>query len=331
MNKKYLYTFLIAFVVSMIGIMGIFYGVGVFSDVKTPNIPQIHTGDLIENTTNHDPDNPKKPEEKDKVLNVLAFGLNDGLADTIVLFSFNYGTNRLNILSIPRDTYHEVRGYPEAWQRKINSVYGYQEDGGVIGMKNEVSNLLNVPIDYYIKVDFSSVISIVDTLGGYDVYVPYHMKYDDVDAVPELHIDIPAGMNHLDGLGTLKFLRFRQNNDGSIVEGDVVRTQRQRDFINAMIEKALNSSDLFALITTIIKGEYVATDMPLEEVMRYATLLKKVNMDRVSSYLLPGYHDMMDGLSYWFPDLSKKDAMMRMFYSTNPNDIYTIESGDDEQ
>lgn len=331
MNKRYLYTFLITFAVSMIAIMGIFYGLGVFSDVRVPEVPVTDvSGERTDLSFDPNPGGPIATEDE-KVLNVLAFGLNDGLADTIVLFSFNYGTNRLNILSIPRDTYHEVRGYPDPWQRKINSVYGYAEDGGVLGMKKEISNLLGIPIHYYVKVDFASVVSVVDTLGGYDVYVPYDMKYDDIYAIPPLHIDIPAGMNHLDGLGTLKFLRFRQNNDGSISEGDVVRTQRQRDFINAMIEKALNSNDLFGLLTTIIKGEYVATDMPLEDVMRYATMIKKVDMNRVSSYLLPGDHDLMDGLSYWFPDLGKKNAMMRMFYSANPNDVYSVESGDDEQ
>lgn len=316
----------------MIAIIGIFYGLGVFSDVPVAEVPIPNTSESVEKTAPSTEGSGKNiTTDKDKVLNVLAFGLNDGLADTIVLFSFNYGTNRLNILSVPRDTYHEVRGYPDPWQRKINSVYSYPEDGGVLGMKKELSNLLGVPIHYYIKFDFASVVSIVDTLGGYDVYVPYHMKYDDYNAVPELHIDIPEGMNHLDGLGTLKFLRFRQNNDRTIAEGDVTRTKRQRDFINAMIEKALNSKDLFGLLTTIIKGEYVATDMPLEDVMRYATFLKKVSMDRVSSYLLPGDHDMMEGLSFWFPDLKKKDAMMRMFYSSNPKDVYQEESGDDEQ
>lgn len=331
MNKNYLYTFLIAFAVSMVLIMGIFYGLGVFSDVSVEEVPVPDLSGGGQKTTPTSDNGIENENDKDKVLNVLAFGLNDGLADTIVLFSFNYGTNRLNILSVPRDTYHEVRGYPDPWQRKINSVYGYAEDGGVLGMKKEISNLLGVPIHYYVKFDFASVVSIVDTLGGYDVYVPYYMKYDDYYAKPELHIDIPEGWNHLDGLGTLKFLRFRQNNDGTISEGDVTRTQRQRDFINAMIEKALNSNDLFGLITTIIKGEYVATDMPIEDVMRYATMVKKMSMDRVNSYLLPGDHDMMDGLSYWFPDLNKKDAMMRMFYSKDPKEIYNPESGDDEQ
>lgn len=329
MNKRYLYTFLISFSVAMVIIMGIFYALGVFSEENISILP-IHTTEPNPNTA-YTPDAGGADADEDKVLNVLAFGLNDGLADTIVLFSFNYGTNRLNILTVPRDTYHEVRGYPEPWQRKINSVYGYKEDGGVIGMKTELSKFLGVPIDYYVKVDFASVVSIVDTLGGYDVDVPYHMKYDDSFAVPELHIDIPAGWNHLDGLETLKFLRFRKSNDGKIVEGDIVRTQRQRDFINAMIEKALNSSDLFSLMTTIIKGEYVATDMPLEMVMKYAALIKNTPMQRVSSFLLPGEHDMLDGLSFWIPDLEKKDAIMRLFYSKDPNEVYSEGNQDDEQ
>lgn len=334
MNKKYLYTFLIAFAVTMAVILGVYYKAGLFAfqDVRDPN----RGADIVQKENGDDPEktsptvNPNINDEE-KVVNVLAFGLNDGLADTIVLFSYNYGTNRLNILSVPRDTYHEVRGYPETWQHKINSVYTYREDGGPIGMKTEVSKLLGIPIHYYIKVDFASVVSVVDTLGGYEVYVPYHMKYDDFYAYPELHIDIPEGWNNLDGQGTLKFLRFRQNNDGTISEGDIVRTQRQRDFINAMIEKAINSGDILSILKTIIKEEYVATDIPIEEVVKYATFMKKLPMDRVHSYLLQGYNDMIDGLSFWIPDLGKKDALMRAFYSKNPNEVYQESADADDK
>lgn len=337
MNKKYIYTFLIAFAVSMAAILGMFYALGLFSDVSALNIDvdekittteSTQKGSRAEGVSSGD-------DKEDKVLNVLAFGLNDGLADTIVLFSYNHGTNRLNLLSVPRDTYHEVQGYPDPWQHKINSVYGYREKGGPIGMKNEVSKLLGIPIHYYVEVDFASVVSIVDTLGGYDVYVPYPMRYDDVYAVPQLHINIPEGWNHLNGQETLEYLRFRRNNDGTISEGDVVRTERQRAFINAMIEKAINSRDIFSLISTIVREEYVGTDMPLEEVLKYAALVRKMPMDRVRSFVLEGEHDMIDSLSFWLPDFGKRDALMRMFYSTDPNvkdhTRTEEENGDDEQ
>ncbi len=256
---------------------------------------------------------PIPMEEEHEVINVLAFGLNDYLADTILLFSYNYGSNKLNILTIPRDTYYEVEGHYEPWERKVNSIYTYREDGGVLGMKKHISELLEVPIDYYVRVEFSSVIAIVDTLGGYDVDVPYNMDYDDPYATPELHIHIPAGPQHLDGLETLKYLRFRKNNSGTIAEGDVTRTERQKHFINAMINQAL-ASDIVSLLTTIVKGEYVATDMPVDEIIKYAAMIKKIDESRIKFYTLEGEAGYQDGLSYWFYNEEKKDALMRMFY-----------------
>lgn len=308
--------------------MGIFYGVGLFAGIdngpiKLPGEEQGVTEPNEDDSSGGNNPSTKKPPivgKQDKVVNVLAFGLNDGLADTITLFSYNYGINVLNVLTIPRDTYWEVEGHYEPWQRKINSVYGYREDGGPLGMKKQVSKLLGIPIDYYVELQFDSVVAIVDTLGGYDVYVPYPMHYDDVYASPELHIHFDEGWQHLDGYDTLKYLRFRKNNDGTIVEGDVQRTSRQRDFIISMIEQAL-SNDLVGLLTTIAKGEYVGTDMPIEEVLRYATLIKNIDMDSVRTYILEGDHGMQDELSYWFVDDGKKKALMRLFYSTNPKDF----------
>ncbi len=327
MNKKYIITFLSAFGLTLLLLMGVFYGAGLFSDGDTA-LP-IHTTTTgnssdIETTTA-----PTEDEKGDKVINVLAFGLNDGLADTIVLFSYNYGTNALRVLSIPRDTYFEVEGYNELWQHKINSVYTYREDGGELGMKTQISKLLEIPVHYYVKVEFSSVIAIVDSLGGYDVYLPYPMYYDDPTDYPPLHIALDAGWHHLDGLETLKYLRFRKSNDGTIAEGDVQRIERQKEFIKAMIDKAL-ANDIVPVLTTIVKGEYVTTDMPLEEVLKYAAKIKNMPMDRVKFYTLEGNHDMYGGLSFWFHDDAKKKALMRLFYSTDPNEGFKEEEATSE-
>ncbi len=317
MNKRYIYTFLGSFVIAMIVLMGIFYGVGLFASpddgIEIPTVVVEPTTDVAESTTADDTSGDNEEEEEAPIVNILAFGLNDSLADTIVLFSYNYEKNTLNALTIPRDTHFEVDEHYETWEKKVNSIYGYRGDGGVLGMKTHISRLLGVPIDYYVKVEFNSVIAVVDTLGGYDVNVPYNMDYDDEWANPELHIHIPAGQQHLDGLNTLKFLRFRKNNDGTIQEGDVQRTDRQKLFIKSMINKALDS-DIVPVLTTIIKGEYIATDMPLDEVLKYASMISNIDQSKIMFYTLEGEAGFEDGLSFWFHDEDKKKALMRMFY-----------------
>ena len=81
-------------------------------------------------------------------VNVIAFGLNDSLADTMMLISFDPDQQTLDILSIPRDTYHYVEGFEGPGYKKMNAVYGMKEVGGVNGMKKYLSEFLGVPIDY---------------------------------------------------------------------------------------------------------------------------------------------------------------------------------------
>ena len=78
-----------------------------------------------------------------------------------------------------------------------------------------VSKVLNgMPIHYYMAVDYEGVGNIVDAIGGVWYDVPFHMKYDDTTkGIEDLHIDIPAGRQHLDRENAVEFLRFRKTND----------------------------------------------------------------------------------------------------------------------
>lgn len=309
MNKKYIYTFLIALGVSLLVFLGSLWTIGFFREVQDLQIQvtEIHT---VPTTAEHS----TLVEDPEYMVNIVLFGLNDGLADTIVFVNYNIKANKVNMLTIPRDTYFPVPGYDDPWQHKINSVYSYKEDGGVLGMKKQISRMLGVDVDYYVKIDFASVVTIVDTLGGYEVYLPYPMQYDDPYDNPPLHIDLPAGWNQLDGLNTLKYLRFRKSNDGSISEGDIDRMARQKAFMEAMIAKALNP-ELVNLLTTLIKGNVVGTDITLDKMFDYASTAVNLKPEDVKIYSLEGEVSFFDETSYFLYDKEKLAAMIRMFYN----------------
>ena len=248
-------------------------------------------------------------------VNVLAFGLNDSLADTMMFISFDPDEQKLDILSIPRDTYHHVEGFNNPGQKKMNAVYGMKGVGGVNGMKKYLSEFLGVPIDYYVRVDFKAVQAIVDVLGGYRVKVPYDMDYDDSWASPELHIHFKAGTQTLDGKETVKFLRFRKNNDGTISEGDVQRIPRQQAFVNSMIKKAL-SSQLPTVMNTIINSNYVKTDMTIEEALRYAVKAAGMKTDQISFYTVEGEDKKINGLDYWIHDPASLESTLLKIYGS---------------
>lgn len=258
-------------------------------------------------------------------VNVIAFGLNDSLADTMMLISFDPDQQKLDILSIPRDTYHYVEGFEGPGYKKMNAVYGMKEVGGVNGMKKYLSEFLGVPIDYYVKVDFKAVEAVVDVLGGYQVKVPFDMDYDDIYAHPELHIHFKAGLQTLNGADTVKFLRFRKSNDGKISEGDVQRIPRQQAFVNSMIKKAL-SAQLPSVINTIINSNYVKTDMTIEDALGYAVKAAGMQGEQISFYTVEGHDERINGLDYWIHDPASLESTLMKIYGFDTN--VTVENTD---
>jgi len=249
--------------------------------------------------------------KKSNRINIIAFGLNESLADTMMFISYDPDSTSVDIISIPRDTYHVVEGYNSLGQKKMNAIYGLKEVGGVNGMKTQISEFLGVPIDYYVKIDFQAVEAIVDVLGGYEVRVPYNMDYDDEWASPTLHIHLKKGYQTLNGADTVKFLRFRKNNSGTISEGDIQRIPRQQAFVNTMLQKAL-SSKLPSVINTAMK--YVKTDMTLEEALSLGIGISGMQAENIVFHTVEGEDKMINGLSYWIHDPASLENLLLTMY-----------------
>lgn len=224
-------------------------------------------------------------EESDRV-NFAVFAHDGSRTDTIMFVSFDPSNLLLDIVSIPRDTFWLVEGYTErADHKKINAVYGHKgEKGGSTGLKKEIANMMGVPVNYYVKFDYNGATDIVDLLGGIEVNVPFDMKYDDVWAEPELHIDIKAGQQVLDGKNAVDYLRWRQNNDG-VSAGDLPRIGRMQDFIIQVLKKSL-SPKLPSVINTGLK--YVQTDIDLGLAVSYAEDAIHMPIENVITHDLPG-------------------------------------------
>ncbi|MDN5352445.1 MAG: polyisoprenyl-teichoic acid--peptidoglycan teichoic acid transferase [Clostridiales bacterium] len=320
------------FVISLVGFLSLFGGIlFAFETLYTAEPTGSDATSSAVETTVGTTESATEPEEIDdrtelqKIaeasdrINVLAFGLNDSLADTIMLVSFDPSVPRLDIISVPRDTYNPIEGYDGSGQKKINAIYGMKDIGGVNGMKKYLSEFLGVPIDYYVRVDFNAVQAVVDTLGGYDVYVPFNMDYDDVWDTPPLHIHFEKGQYHLDGADTVKYLRWRKNSDGSMQEGDVARIERHQAFVDEMIQKAL-SFKLPSVINTIIGSNYVKTDMTLENALAYAVSAASMTSDNVNFYTIDGEAKMINGLSYWVHDPAALETLLFDIYGYS--DVY---------
>ncbi len=255
-------------------------------------------------------------KESDRV-NFLVFAHDGERADTIMFVSFDPSDKLLDIISIPRDTYWLVEGYTKrADHKKINAVYGHRgEKGGSKGLKQEIANMLKVPVHYYVKFNYNGVAAVVDTLGGINVNIPFKMDYDDVWVEPKLHIHFEKGPKLLSGQDAVKYLRWRQNNNDAHSAGDLPRISRTQDFIKKAIRKSL-SLKLPSVVSTGIK--YVKTDIKANLAISYADDAATMSMKNISTYKLPG--DAPPRSRYYIGDPSRIEKLLIEIYSKGQND-----------
>ncbi len=230
-------------------------------------------------------------------INILLVGKEHVRTDTIMLLSYDKEEKKANILSIPRDTYYEREGYDNRQQKKINAIY---QTEGIVGLKAAVEHLTMMPVHKYVTVDYEAVTSIVDILGGVEVEVPMNMRYSDPFDTPPLEINIDAGIQTLNGETALKFLRFRQNSDGTgYSDGDIGRIKTQQAFIRAASKKALGLK-LPAVINEAFK--HIDTDFTLTEILSLATGLLGFSTDDLQLDIIDHYTKTMDNLNYVVPN-----------------------------
>ncbi len=248
-----------------------------------------------------------------KRINILLLGTDGGRADTIILASYEPDNHLLDFVTVPRDTYHKVPGYDYLGQHKINAVFGFgKKDGGGDGMKTQVSQILGVPIHYYVVANYQSISAIVNTVGGVEVNIDQYMYYDDPQCNPPLHINFAPGVQVLNGQQAIEYLRWRKNNDGTADTGDVTRTQRQIQFVKTLIKTAISSFKYEDIINTCYK--YVETDMPLDEVFEQATTLFGFDpATDIETHLMPGEVFYTD-LSYYRCFEEDTEKMMIKIY-----------------
>jgi LCP family protein required for cell wall assembly len=217
---------------------------------------------------------------RDGVYTFLLFGTDDGNGntDTIMVGTYDTTAQTLNMVSIPRDTMIETTRS----NKRINAVYAA---GGVKELEEELSDMLGIPIDFYIQVDLQAFVAIVDAVGGVDFDVPVDMDYEDF--VQDLYIHLKKGMQHLDGKTALELVRCRS----AYVNQDIGRMQTQQAFLTALAKKMLSIGSVSKVQEfAAIFNQYAETDLKLENIIWLGEHLLSMKMDRLSFQTIP-IHD----------------------------------------
>lgn len=209
------------------------------------------------------------------VYTCLLLGVADqGGSDTIMLGVFDTAAKKASLISIPRDTVVKYNGS----YIKINASYSY---GGVEAVRECVSKMLAVPIDYYVKVNLRAFREIVDEIDGVYFNVPVDMNYD--DPVGNLSIHIKAGYQLLNGRQAEGVVRCRN----CYLNADIGRAATQRAFLAALAKQTITLSNVTKVTSLInILNTYVESDMPLNYMVYFGT--QAVGMDLDTSLDMAG-------------------------------------------
>jgi LCP family protein required for cell wall assembly len=171
-------------------------------------------------------------------------------SDVNMVVSVNPTTNKILFTSIPRDYYVTLHGVDTTYKDKLTHAGIYGIDYSV----KTIEDLLNIDINYYAKVNFTSLIDIVDELGGIEVnndeeFRAYYVEDEVVDYT------FKKGINKLNGKQALAYSRERK----SLAMGDIARAKHQQQVLEAILNKALSKSIIIKYndILNALEGKFV--------------------------------------------------------------------------
>ncbi len=207
------------------------------------------------------------------ILNIMLFGAdqygNEGLSDTMILLSIDNRHEKIKMTSFLRDTYISIPGY---YSSKLNAAYAL--GGAELSIATIESNY-GIQIDRYAIVNFETFKEIVDIMGGVEIYLTQDEIYYINDQIAQngqseyLPYDTVEGMVTLNGQQALWYARNR----GGYVNGteyggsDWDRVERQRKFLNAVIDQLKTSASLTEIVQIVnAVGPNITTNLKNSEI-----------------------------------------------------------------
>lgn len=234
--------------------------------------------------------------------------------DTLMLITFNPNTMNATILSIPRDTRVPIVCTKSKAKNKINSTGAYGADC----VMDTITNFTGIEIDYWVKVNFQGVISLVDALGGIDVDIPYAFcESDSKRRFGNNTIFLEKGPQTLNGEQTLAFARNRHTwpkycgkKYSNYTSNDFIRGQNQQQIVKGAVNKLKNIrslSDIYKILDIV--GDNIDTNIDKDTMITGFDTFKNIifnskninNDDFIGTQrlYLSGSDNMINGIYYF--------------------------------
>ncbi|WP_052114982.1 LCP family protein [Pontibacillus chungwhensis] len=303
-SKKKL--FLWSFIVLLLLGAGVASGYGAYLTDKAKNATNSAQLELKRGDMSAKRDEMVDPYQDN--ISILLLGVDDSekrdfdsnaRSDAMVLATLNEEEKSIKLVSIPRDSYAYI---PQMDQRdKITHAHAY---GGVDYSVSTVENMFDVPVDYYVRLNFNAFVETVDTLGGIQYDVPFDLSEknsEDKDGA----IQLEEGTQEITGEEALALARSRQ------YDSDQARGKRQMEILQSIFDEASDVKSVTkygSLIDSI--GNNMKTNMSFDEM----SALHNYVLDRNISFETM----QLDGEGTFINDL--------YYFKVNDNSLTSIQN-----
>lgn len=215
--------------------------------------------------------------------------------DSLLLATFNQDNKSIKLLSIPRDLYAYVPYIGD--YTKINHAHFH---GGPTAAVETVENLLDIPVDYYMRVDFEGFLEVIDTIGGIHFDVPYEFyESDSTDKKNSIHL-LP-GYQKVNGEEALALARTRKH------DSDIERGKRQQEIIKKVFEEVTSIKSVTKVSKLIdVAGNNMTTNLSFSEIKDFTAYALDKDLD-IDTLNFDGDGWIMDdGLWYFHTNENSK-------------------------
>ncbi|KRN57162.1 LCP family glycopolymer transferase [Carnobacterium divergens] len=228
---------------------------------------------------------PVKLKNKDS-FSVLLLGVDErledsGRSDSMLVATVNPKLGNVKLISIPRDTLVSISS---KGKDKINAAYAY---GGITLAVKTIEEFLDIPINYYAKINMEGLIDLVDAVNGIEVNNKYSFELEG--------ISIDKGTQTIDGTKALQYARMRKQDPA----GDFGRQERQKEVIQKVVEKGLsitsltNFNSIFQAVGKNVETNFTGSEL-WDLLNNYSSVAKNIetlNLEGKDSYLyyIPSY------------------------------------------
>lgn len=230
-----------------------------------------------------------------------------GRSDTTMVARCDFTNNRLDILSIPRDTAVRIPGYKGV--EKVNAAH---EFGGNKLTGETIRDDFGIDPNYAVALHFDSFQKLVDAVGGVNLFVDKKLDYDDNWA--NLHVHLNPGYQHLNGYHAMGYVRIRH------CDNDLQRVKRQQEFLEALRKQVMSPSNFLRLPTALqdITSD-LQTDLNEDQMLTLVHWAAQLPKQNIHVATLPS----VEGRSYVYTEPEAGAATIaRIFYGGDESQVH---------